>query len=366
MGRKGMKGFMKSAMKHKDEEEVEEQQQGETNQPASAQQPAKAQERKSAAAPAPAPAPKADEDDGSDDEEEGGPSGPETRGHMIQRHKREMQAHKKNLQRMGKKSKDELAKLNKEIEDRHARELREVEDREAGSSSAAAAAVSTSAEAAEELAEGVAGLDAGGHKKPSKAMKRKEKLAKAEADRAARIAEEQAHLGPSERAREEDQLEVLLKPLGLGIRDIRADGHCMYRAIEDQLQQAGAASPPTFQQLRERAAAHIRAHPDDFMPFIYNEDEDGEPGEQLEDYCAELESTAVWGGQLELGALAQVLKKQIKVHAVGMPPLSLGDEHQGNGCLEVCYLRHAFGLGEHYNSVEKLGSSGDSAAQDST
>lgn len=36
------------------------------------------------------------------------------------------------------------------------------------------------------------------------------------------------------------------------------------------------------------------------------QDSPGSPGEQLEAYCAELEGTAVWGGQLELGALAQV------------------------------------------------------------
>lgn len=28
-----------------------------------------------------------------------------------------------------------------------------------------------------------------------------------------------------------------------------------------------------------------------------------------------------------------------------------GDE---KGSLQLCYLRHAFGLGEHYNSVNKL------------
>ncbi len=36
------------------------------------------------------------------------------------------------------------------------------------------------------------------------------------------------------------------------------------------------------------------------------QDSPGSPAEQLEAYCVELEGTAVWGGQLELGALAQV------------------------------------------------------------
>lgn len=30
------------------------------------------------------------------------------------------------------------------------------------------------------------------------------------------------------------------------------------------------------------------------------------------------------------------------------------DDHADKPALEVCYLRHAFGLGEHYNSTKKL------------
>jgi hypothetical protein len=69
----------------------------------------------------------------------------------------------------------------------------------------------------------------------------------------------------------------------------------------------------------------------------------------------QVQDTAAWGGQVELGALARALRRQIRVFAVGMPLLTLGDEFAGEGStLEVCYLRHAFGLGEHYNSVEPL------------
>ncbi|KAL6746606.1 hypothetical protein V8C86DRAFT_3119876, partial [Haematococcus lacustris] len=100
----------------------------------------------------------------------------------------------------------------------------------------------------------------------------------------------------------------------------------------------------------------------------------------VEQYCQELEGTAAWGGQLELSVLAQVrgrndpgvhrradarghgagprlvvLKRTIVVHAVGLPPVTLGDDYGDNGpALKVCYLRHAFGLGEHYNSLESV------------
>jgi OTU domain-containing protein 6 len=35
---------------------------------------------------------------------------------------------------------------------------------------------------------------------------------------------------------------------------------------------------------------------------------------------------------------------------------TVGEEHEGRGPpLQVCYLQHAFGLGQHYNSLKPLG-----------
>jgi OTU-like cysteine protease len=146
------------------------------------------------------------------------------------------------------------------------------------------------------------------------------------------------------------------------------------------------------------------------------EEEGGDPAAVLEAYCARLEGTAAWGGHVELTALAAALQRHIKVrsapvallqesctaavcssfsqhycctaavngpwtdsivilvwmrgkttsatlllhprqvYAVGMPTVSLGKEHEPAGAppLQLCYLRHAFGLGEHYNSTKPL------------
>jgi OTU domain-containing protein 6 len=60
-----------------------------------------------------------------------------------------------------------------------------------------------------------------------------------------------------------------LAPLGLRMKEIKADGHCMYRSLEHQLQgDPAASSPPSFQQLRVAAAEYMRTHPDTFSPFI--------------------------------------------------------------------------------------------------
>lgn len=63
---------------------------------------------------------------------------------------------------------------------------------------------------------------------------------------------------------------------------LQADGHCLYRSLEDQLSLAARkhTSPQAssssgdgpellqYQQLREAVAAHIRAHADDYLPYI--------------------------------------------------------------------------------------------------
>jgi OTU domain-containing protein 6 len=145
----------------------------------------------------------------------------------------------------------------------------------------------------------------------------------------------------------------------------------MFRSVEDQLEQhqaaAEAAAAPgddteevpqySYQELRELAAEYIRTHKEEFAPFLLPEDPDQDPEEYYEKYCEKLEGTAVWGGHVELHALAGVLQRQIKVYAANMSGLSVGDEFVGEGkpkALQLCYLEHAFGLGEHYNSVKQL------------
>ncbi|XP_027077468.1 OVARIAN TUMOR DOMAIN-containing deubiquitinating enzyme 5 isoform X2 [Coffea arabica] len=164
--------------------------------------------------------------------------------------------------------------------------------------------------------------------KPSKSVQRREKRAQQEAAREQRIREEQCNI-VSERVAENEGLEKKLEPLGLVINEIKPDGHCLYRAVEDQLAlQAG----------------------------------DGEStdtlAEKFENYCTEVESTAAWGGQLELGALTHCLKKHIMIFSGSFPDVEMGNEYKfvgGNGLsnksIMLSYHRHAFGLGEHYNSV---------------
>lgn len=197
--------------------------------------------------------------------------------------------------------------------------------------------------------------------KPSKSVKRRGKRAQQEAEREQRIQEEQSNI-ISDRLIENEKLEKKLEPLGLSVNEIKPDGHCLYRAIEDQLALiSGGQSPHSYQELRVMVAAYMRKHAPEFLPFFLSENEvegdsDASLSEKFENYCREVESTAAWGGQLELEALAHCLRKHIMIYSGSFPDVEMGKEYKsGDGkstpSIMVSYHRHAFGLGEHYNSV---------------
>lgn len=199
--------------------------------------------------------------------------------------------------------------------------------------------------------------------KTSKAKQRRDKRAQQEAEREQRIQAEQSDI-TSDRMIENEKLERKLKPLGLIVNDIKPDGHCLYRAVEDQLAfLSGGTSPYTYQELRTMAAAYMKKHASDFLPFFLSEnlvegDSDESPAQKFENYCNEVESTAIWGGQLELGALTHCLKRHIKIFSGSFPDVEMGKEYKSdddtistNSSIMLSYHKHAFGLGEHYNSV---------------
>ena len=76
----------------------------------------------------------------------------------------------------------------------------------------------------------------------------------------------------------------------------------------------------------------------------------------------------MWGGQLELQALSAALRRCIKVYSVGMPLIQFGEEFAGGGAapppLHLAYLKHYFGLGEHYNAVLAGGSGAAEAGEE--
>lgn len=92
---------------------------------------------------------------------------------------------------------------------------------------------------------------------------------------------------PSLREVELDQLKVQLAPLGLCVKEILSDGHCLYRAIADQLNinSIHALGLPindiNFISIRRIASDYLRTHASEFAPFVGVEADSSE----YENYC---------------------------------------------------------------------------------
>ncbi|KAK3407377.1 OVARIAN TUMOR DOMAIN-containing deubiquitinating enzyme 5 [Eucalyptus grandis] len=299
-------------------------------------------------------------------------SRPETRDEMLSRHRKEvsqLQNKETELKKgAAKGSKAEQKAKKKQVEEEISRLSNKLKERQA-EELASLGYNGTNGDVKgnlDNLVKAIAGVSVASqseHSKPSKGVKRREKRAQQEAAREQRIQEEQQNI-VSDRLLENEKLEKKLEPLGLTVNEIKPDGHCLYRAVENQLALlSGGSSPYTYQELREMIAAYMRKHASEFLPFFSSEntvegDSEKSVAEKFENYCKEVESTAAWGGQLELGALSHCLKKHIKIFSGSFPDVEMGKEYQSDGgtglsnlSIMLSYHRHAYGLGEHYNSV---------------
>ncbi|XP_035144870.1 OTU domain-containing protein 6A [Callithrix jacchus] len=148
------------------------------------------------------------------------------------------------------------------------------------------------------------------------------------------------------RREEEEKLAAILGARGLVMKQIPADGHCMYRAIQDQL-----VFYMSVETLRLRTASYMQKHVDEFLPFFGNsETGDSFDSDDFLIYCDNIVNSKAWGGQLELRALSHVLKTPIEVIQADSPTLVIGEEYTKKPIILV-YLHYACLLGEHYNSV---------------
>ncbi|KAK8201667.1 hypothetical protein IWZ01DRAFT_443138 [Phyllosticta capitalensis] len=203
-----------------------------------------------------------------------------------------------------------------------------------------------------------------------KGNRQKARLARRAAEQEAIAAEAaaEAQSMPDLRKKERESLLQQFASRGLKEQIIRADGHCLYSAIADQMASQGLDLKPRiqpavidqnaegdkkqegFKVVRAAAADWISGHADDFVPFLE---------EPLDSYVVKVRDTGEWGGHMELIALARTYGVNIKIlHADGrVDTIEPGDEGNAGGEqkeLWLAYYKHGFGLGEHYNSLRKV------------
>ena len=131
-----------------------------------------------------------------------------------------------------------------------------------------------------------------------------------------------------------------LAPYCLIVEEMDADGNCLFRAIADQLE--GDVSK--HEEMRKECIDHILRHKESFVPFI-------EDDRTIEDYCKAMAEDSVWGGQLEMNALANALKFNVIVHQVDNPSMAQVF-HEPIANYPIVHL--SYHLEEHYNSVRRM------------
>ena len=127
-----------------------------------------------------------------------------------------------------------------------------------------------------------------------------------------------------------------LQRYGLKVKEMGADGNCMFRALSDQL----TGSEESHVQYRAECADYIEENKELYKFFI-------EDDESIEDYIAWIRNDARWGGQLEMNALAQIHRFNVVVHQVDNP--GMAQEFFPWGTVPTLHV--SYHMGEHYNSV---------------
>ncbi|CAH8604323.1 unnamed protein product [Dicrocoelium dendriticum] len=215
--------------------------------------------------------------------------------------------------------------------------------------------------------------------KPSRATRKREKRAELRRAQEAAVSKAAAADTNSSRYMELRKIQVQLSERNLCLYEIPPDGDCLYSSIAHQLLQRHTSvenlkqisdtgddrmelpfqlnthSPDSLSLfLRLMAARHIRANKDHFLPFLFNP-QTGEPmtDEEFCAYCDSVEKPSTWGGQIEIRALSCVLRTPVEVIQADGLPVIIGGEFAGIP-ITIVYHRHAFALGEHYNSCVPL------------
>ncbi|RLV95175.1 OTU domain-containing protein 2 [Spathaspora sp. JA1] len=192
---------------------------------------------------------------------------------------------------------------------------------------------------------------------PKKKNRQQERLnrRKAEIERIRVEAAEEAANTIDYRQIEIESMNSLLSLNNLYSFDIKPDGHCLFASIQDQLKTRRSIEK-TIQELRDCSGEYIKSHQDDFIPFLF--DESTGSLRDLDDYVKELTTTAMWGSDMEILALANTFECPISVYMAGASTITINPQGEFPE-LKLGYYKHSYGLGEHYNSLRDLSTKQD-------
>lgn len=97
-----------------------------------------------------------------------------------------------------------------------------------------------------------------------------------------------------------------LQKLGLTIRKCKADGACLFRAFSSQIYDGDESQ---HQEIRDACVDFMERQKSEFETFAMASSD----ANSFADYCSHMRLPAVWGGDVEIGALARLYKRRIVV-----------------------------------------------------
>lgn len=189
----------------------------------------------------------------------------------------------------------------------------------------------------------------------AKAQEKKDKRAGKAAAKAQALRDSRPQ-GPDYTAIEQEKLKAVLKAEKLQIFNIEPDGHCLFASVAHQMSLL-TGEQWSYADIRRTAADYMLEHGDFYVNFIdEDEDEGGREHDGIDGYCERVRSSSLWGGHLELDALAKALKRPIHVIQAEGDRLQFGQETavEDDRPILLCFQRYAYTLGEHYDSLVPL------------
>ncbi|CAD7950839.1 unnamed protein product [Amoebophrya sp. A120] len=149
---------------------------------------------------------------------------------------------------------------------------------------------------------------------------------------------------------ENERMEKQLTREGMQIFDIPSDGNCLYRALNHQLQLAEYPKRFSYDDLRNLCADTLERYKDEYKLFISDEMDGSEASWQQ--YLQKVRN-ALWGGDMEINALARALECRVQVYqGDGDPVLSFGEDI-ADWELRITFHKYLY-TSAHYNSLLPL------------
>lgn len=149
---------------------------------------------------------------------------------------------------------------------------------------------------------------------------------------------------------------IMIEPLNLEVKEIRADGSCLYSAIIDQLQILPGPDKHkclTPKELRSIVSKEMLKFRIMYLPYLTGEDGHVISEEEYEKYCDSILNPKTWGGHLEISAMSHYFKRPIYV----VQDTFINEiKHEGaiENTLKPLYIsfhKHYYEFGNHYNSL---------------